>query len=77
MEQKVKNMMVSCGCENILVYCLTLTAREIGKYFQKVISVPLVDIVECRDDELQFYIIDGRVWLDTPEKEKRVREVIA
>lgn len=77
MEQKVKNMMVSCECENTLVYCLTLSGREIEKFFQAVVHATPTDIVECRDDELQYYIIDGRVWADTPELEKRVREIIA
>lgn len=76
MEQKVKNMLITDENENTLIYCLTLTKNEIRKFCEMNDVYP-TDICEVRDDEIQYYIIDGRVWIDTPEKEAAVRRLIA
>ena len=75
MEEKVKNVFVSDEKENTLIYCLTLTEEEIRK-FCETCDVHPIDICELRDDEIQYYLIDGRVWIDTPEKETIVRQRI-
>ena len=62
--------------ETTIVYCLTLTEDEIKKMCEHC-GIKIVDIAEIRQDDIQYYCIDGRVWWDTPEKESAVRKVIA
>ena len=62
--------------ETTIVYCLTLTEDEIKKMYEHC-GIKIVDIAEIRQDDIQYYCIDGRVWWDTPEKESAVRKVIA
>lgn len=76
METKVKNMLITDERENTLVYCLTLTEDEL-RQFCETCDVHPTDICEIRDDEIQYYVIDGRVWIDTPEKEAAARRRIA
>ena len=53
-----------------------MTEDEIKKMCEHC-GIKIVDIAEIRQDDIQYYCIDGRVWWDTPEKESAVRKVIA
>lgn len=75
METRVKNILACGEKQNYLFYVLTLTESEIRKFCEKFNFHP-VDICEIRDDELQYYIIYGRVSVDTPELERNFRECI-
>lgn len=62
--------------EITIFYCISLTAEEIEK-FCNYCGVEVVDIGEIKQEEIQYYCVDGRVWCDTPEKECRLRKLIA
>ena len=62
--------------EITIFYCISLTAEEIEK-FCNYCGVEVVDIGEIKQEEIQYYCVDGRVWSDTPEKECRLRKLIA
>lgn len=61
--------------ENVIFYCLTLTAMEL-KILCKNIGYDVIDLVRLKQEELQYYIIDSRIHVDTPEKERIVRKII-
>ena len=75
--ETAKNMIISEKGINTLVYCHTLTPNELSRWYEKVIGVKPTDVYPVRDEEIQYHIIDGRVWCDTEEKEAIVRKQIA
>lgn len=70
---KVKNMIISEKGVNTLVYCNTLSPEELSKWYKKVIGVEPTDVYQVKNEEIQYHLIDGRVWCDTEEKEAMVR----
>ncbi len=62
--------------ENTLLYCLSLTEDEVRRFCKRC-GVEVVDIAEIKQEEIQYYCVDGRVWCDTPEKESVLRKLIA
>lgn len=74
--EKVRNIFVNFGEETALIYCLTLTIEQIRQWCEKIGHTP-VDIYELKQEELQYYCIDGRVFVDTPEKEVAVIKQIS
>ncbi len=76
MEDRVKNFLIKGDNEELVcVYCLTLTEDEL-KYFAAKSGVNVHDVFEVYQEELQYYCLDGRVYIDTLEKEKLVRNMI-
>lgn len=73
---RLKNMIISDNGVNTLVYCLTLTQGELAKWYEFVIGTKPTDVFEIREEEVQYYLIDGRVWCDTEKKEGVVRKQI-
>ena len=69
---KARNIIISADGENTLVCCLTLTIDEITKY-AKICGLDVEDVFEVRPEYLQYHCIDGRVWIDTENKEASVR----
>lgn len=61
--------------ENAIFYCLTLTAMEL-KILCKNIGYDVIDLVRLKQEDLQYYIIDSRIYVNTPEKERIVRKII-
>ena len=55
--------------ENVLVYSnqSEVTAHAVRLYAEKVTGVKVVDVYHIPQEELQYYCIDGRVWIDTPQ----------
>lgn len=74
---EIKNIIVCAENETTLVYCKTLTIEEVRKWCEAVRIEGLTDVYEVKQDELQYYCIDSRVWADTPKKEQDVRSLIA
>lgn len=75
----MKNIIItdSINNETSLVVCLdSLSLEEVGKFFTKVVG-KYDDIFEVKDEEIQYYYIDGRTYIDTPEKVDIVRKKIA
>lgn len=55
--------------ENVLVYSNQsgVTAHAVRLYAEKVTGVKVVEVYHIPQEELQYYCIDGRVWIDTPK----------
>lgn len=78
-EHPVKNYYVSMEeGGGIVIYTYDLTEEEITK-FVNLAAAPnkVTDIVPVEQEMLQYYYIDGRVWLDDPDKVAKVRAKIA
>lgn len=73
---KVRNIIISDDNEITLVYCLTLTIDEVTRY-AKYCGLDVDDVYEVKPEELQYYCIDGRAWLDTEQKEEKVRTILS
>lgn len=73
---EVKNIIITSDCETTLVYCLTLTVDEVKK-FAGYCKINVNDVYEVKDEELQYYCIDGRFYADTEAKENRIRKLIS
>lgn len=74
---EIKNIIVCGENETTLVYVLTLTVEEVRKWCEAAKIEGLTDVYEVKQDELQYYCIDSRVWADTPKEEQRVRSLIS
>lgn len=72
---EIKNIIFQTSNELTLVYCLSLSLEEI-KLWCKKLEIDVQDIYEEKQENLQYYNIDGRVWCDTPEKEAIVRKFL-
>ena len=78
-EHPVKNYYVSMEeGGGIVIYTYDLTEEEITK-FVNLAAAPnkVTDIFPVEQKMLQYYYIDGRVWLDDPDKVAKVRAKIA
>lgn len=53
-----------------------ITEQDITKFVEKVTDYKVNDIYEEKQSNLQYYCIDGRVWIDTDEKAKRMYQRI-
>lgn len=73
---KVRNIIISAYGELTLVYCLTLTIDEVTRY-AKDCGLEVDDVYEVKQEELQYYCIDGRVWIDTEQREEKVRAILS
>lgn len=71
----MRNIFISSS-DNTLVHTPSLTPEECRQWFIKATGKTPDDVVEIRDDEIQFYIIDGRVF-NTENDDRRVRKLIA
>lgn len=75
--EEIRNLFVSFeDGSNVLVYTSELTEDEVQKWAEKSTG-KVIEVYHVPQEELQYYCIDDRVWADTPEKVKRVRDYIA
>ena len=73
----MKNVFISFESGNsLLIYTENLTTEECEKIINKATDEVIVDCYEIADNDVQFYCIDERIWIDTPEKESKVRAMI-
>lgn len=73
----IRNILVHSEDELTLIYALdTLTDEELKAFFIKVCRKDITDYFEEEQDALQYYCIDGRTRIDTPELVARVREIL-
>ena len=61
---------------NVFYTMPQITEEQIKRFVKKVTNLDVTDIYEERQSNLQYYCNDGRVWIDTPEKVKRMLEKI-
>lgn len=63
--------------ETTVFYALScVSADEVDKFINSVCKTRPADIFEEKQENLQYYCINGRVWLDTAEKVERMRRII-
>ena len=73
----MKNVFISFESgNNLLIYTENLTTEECEKIINKATDEVIVDCYEIADNDIQFYCIDERIWIDTPEKENKLRAMI-
>lgn len=70
----MKRNVLICAEENILIYDTELTDKEI-KIWAKITGINPHDIFTITQNDLQYYCIDGRIWMNE-SKDKDVRELI-
>ena len=64
--------------DSALVYLKSerIGEEELKKFAEKAAGVNVSDICLLSDNEIQYYCIGGRVWIDTDEKVQRVLDCI-
>lgn len=74
----MKNIFVSfTDGENVLIHALdNLTEEEIATFAERAHLCSIEDVYEINDEEIQYYNVDNRCWIDTEEKAKALRTII-
>lgn len=74
----MKNIFVSfTDGENVLIHALdSLTEEEIATFAERARLCSIEDVYEIKDEEIQYYNIYNRCWIDTEEKAKALRTII-
>lgn len=66
--------------ENCLVYkdakLTNIGEASIKRWAEKVTGDKVIDIYHVPQEDLQYYCIDGRVWIDTQEKAQKLLDYI-
>lgn len=76
METRIYITELSDGTLNVFYTQPQITEQDITKFVEKVTDYKVNDIYEEKQSNLQYYCIDGRVWIDTDEKAKRMYQTI-
>ena len=76
METRIFMAHLSNNETNVFYAMPEITEEQITKFVAKVTKLKVDDIYEEKQSNLQYYCIDGRVWIDTPEKAKKLLETI-
>lgn len=76
METRIYIAELSDGTLNVFYTQPQITEQDITKFVEKVTDYKVNDIYEEKQSNLQYYCIDGRVWIDTDEKAKRMYQRI-
>lgn len=66
--------------DNVLFYVETesgIDTAAIKRFAEKVTGNKVLDCYQVKQEELEFYCIDGRVWIDTPEKIEKIKQLTA
>lgn len=74
----MKNIFVSFeDGDNLLLHVIDdVTVDECRSFAERASLKAVVDVYEIKDEEIQYYIIDNRFWIDTSEKVKALRTII-
>lgn len=75
----MKNVFISfTDGENVLIHALdNLTEEEIAIFAERAHLCSIEDVYEIKDEEIQYYNIDNRCWIDTEEKADKVRTIVS
>ena len=76
METRIYIAELSDGTLNVFYTQPQVTEQDITKFVEKVTDYKVEDIYEEKQSNLQYYCIDGRVWIDTDEKVNRMYQRI-
>ena len=65
--------------DSCLVYVTptNIGASSIKKFAEKSTGEKVIEVYHVPQEELQYYCIGGRVWIDTEEKANKLLEYIA
>lgn len=76
METRIYIAELSDGTLNVFYTQPQITEQDIKKFVENVTDYKVNDIYEEKQSNLQYYCIDGRVWIDTDEKVNRMYQTI-
>lgn len=76
METRIYIAELSDGTLNVFYTQPQITEQDITKFVENVTGYKVNDIYEEKQSNLQYYCIDGRVWIDTDEKVNRMYQII-
>ena len=76
METRIYIAELSDGTLNVFYTQPQVTEQDITKFVENVTDYKVEDIYEEKQSNLQYYCIDGRVWIDTDEKVNRMYQRI-
>lgn len=76
METRIYIAELSDGTLNVFYTQPRVTGQDITKFVENVTDYKVNDIYEEKQSNLQYYCIDGRVWIDTDEKVNRMYQRI-
>lgn len=62
--------------ESVLIHTNQISPTIAKKWAEKATGENVLEAYFITDDEIQYYCFDDRVWVDTPEKAKKIREFI-
>ena len=75
---EIRNLFVNFESgDSCLVYTYELSSNEVKRFVEKITGEKVIEVYHVPQEELQYYCIGGRVWIDTPEKVAKVRQQIA
>lgn len=70
-----KNLFVNFeNGENILVHTYDLSESEVKRFAELVTGERVLEVYHIPQEDLQYYCIDDRVYIDTPNKVENVRK---
>lgn len=69
-----RNVLI-CAEENVLIYETSLTDEELTAWAKLTNTIPH-DIITVTQDDLQYYCIDGRIWMNEA-KDANVRHILS
>ena len=69
----MRNVLVSFEMgENVLIYAHDELSNDVLRRLGEKNVGKVLDIVDIKDEDIQYYCIDGRCWYDTKERANRV-----
>lgn len=76
--ENVKNYFVNfANGETALFYVSVagIDANVLKRFAERVTKTNVLEVYHVPQDDLQYYYIEGRVWIDTAEKAEKVKEL--
>jgi hypothetical protein len=74
---EIKNIFVNFeNGDSILIHTNKIDCETTTKWAEKATKNKVLEAYEIRDDEIQYYCFDGRVWVVTEEQKQRIMDLI-
>lgn len=62
--------------DSLLIHTNKIDCETAQKWTEKATGNKVLEAYEIRDDEIQYYCFNGRVWIDTEEKKQKIMDFI-
>lgn len=62
--------------DSLLIHTNKIDCETAQKWTEKATRNKVLETYEIRDDEIQYYCFDERVWVDTEEKKQKIMDFI-